>query len=262
MKKYLKNFLLIVSVISIGAIYSCKKQNNIPPSGTILLNGSVKESFKMGTSDNVRLSANVEGAESISWDFGDGRKSENKDITLSYPKSGTYTIKLSLKGADNETTIISKNVQVLDRLLKTIVINKVYWNITDPMFSEAGWPKTNVADVYVKIQELKGNDVYINGFATSAPVLYQTEMVRNVTNTYSNPISFNVPSNIVLDKVKLINRDYLISLIAKNTAGEYLLFSNRVSGGDQIIREESIDRNVFFVTTSFFSSVDLNCSFE
>jgi PKD repeat protein len=251
---------LILTILSLSI--ACKKEiDTAAPTAGFTFSHNTTDQMRLATSDTTTLISTVAGATSLSWDLGDGRKSSDKQLVLSYPKSGTYTVTLTAVASNGKTNSVLKTVTVLDRVLKNIVIGKVYWNTTDPYFAQAGWPLTNTADIYVKIQQLQGNDIYQGGFAPNAPVIYTSPVVTNVSSNTTSPITIAVSPKVVLEK-NLLDRKYLISLIARNATGEYVLFSNWYSGSNQIIKADNLAKNTFVINTAFFSSMDLNLDFE
>jgi PKD repeat protein len=255
-----RNIFIYLTILTLFS--ACKKDSNTAaPTVSFTFSHKTADLIQMATTDTTMLISSVSGATSANWDLGDGRQSTEKELVLSYPKSGTYTVSLSAKATNGKTITVSKKVMVLDRVLKNIIIDKVYWNTTDPSFSQAGWPLTNTADIYVKIQRLQGNDIHEGGFVPGAPVIYTSQVITNVSSSTTNPIIIKVSPKVVLEKT-LLPRTYLISLIAKNASGEYVLFSNQYSGSNQIIKAENFAKNNFIVSTSFYSSMDLICDFE
>ena len=254
-----KTLLTLATVLLLAA---CKKDNGPVLQAGFTFNGSPANELLLGTNDATELRATINTASTISWDLGDGRTSAKNNVELSYAKAGTYTVNFTAQSNTGQIVTVSKKVTVLDRVLKSIVIDKVYWNTTDAQFAQAGWPLTNTADIYVRIQQLQGNDTYNGGFAPNAPVIYESAVVKNVSSSSTTPITLTVPQKLVLDKLVLDNRMYLISLVAKNAAGEYMLVSNRYSGANQVVKKEDIAQNTSIVNVSLFSSMNLVFDFE
>jgi PKD repeat protein len=256
----------ILSVLALAAIFtSCKKENNPPKptAGFSFARNTSADAITIGASDTASVISNATNAASISWDLGDGRTVAEYTVVLSYPKAGTYTVTLNAKAADGTIATSTKKVTVQDRVLKNIVINEVYWNNTDAMYKDAGWPLTETADIYVKIQQLQGNEVYLpNGVVQNAPVIYTSPIIANVAKNTTAPLQINVSGKVVLNKTLLDNYKYVISLVAKNASGEYVLFNNHYSGSEQMTKADDITKNQFVVKTDFFSSMTLNAEFE
>lgn len=244
-------------------IAACKKEKtSISPSADFTFGSQTSDGYRLVANDTVTLNNSVKNAASISWDLGDGRKSTENKPVLSYPKAGVYTVTLTATSKDGQKVTASKKVTILNLVLKSIVINNVFWNNTDNQYADAGWPLTNSADIYVKIQKLQGNDVFLNGFVPNAPVIYSSPLQKDVAKVTNDPKTINVSSEVILDKAALVKGSYVISLIAKNTTGEYVLFSNLYGGSELLVKNDDLSKNTFRLTTSFFSSVDLNCDFE
>lgn len=262
-KSPMKRILFSLAIVAIFT--SCKKENNPPKptAGFSFARNTSAEAISLGSGDTAAVVSNATNAASISWDLGDGRTSADSKVLLSYPNAGTYTITLSAKAVDGTIVTSTKKVTVLDRVLKNIVINEVYWNNTDATYKDAGWPLTETADIYVKIQQLQGNEVYLpNGVVQNAPVIYTSPIIANVAKNTTTPLQINVSGKVVLDKTVLDNYKYVISLVAKNASGEYVLFNNHYSGSEQMTKADDITKNQFVVKTDFFSSMTLNAEFE
>lgn len=251
----------IILTLTVAILFvSCKKENNtVQPSANFTFSHNNTEAFRLATTDTTMLISSVSNASSISWDLGDGRKSTDNQLVLSYPKSGIYTVTLTAQASNGKTATVSKKVTVLDRVLKNIIINKVYWNNSDPMYAKAGWPLTDTADVYVKIQQFPNNTL---GPVSSLVTLYTSPMIKNVFKSSTNQYNISVSPKVIIDKMLLLNHAYVVSIIAKNANGEYELFSNLWSGSSEGVISDNLVQNLFTVRTSFITSVDLNSDFE
>lgn len=259
----MKNTFIILMV---AAMFAACKKNNAPapqPTASFTFSNNKTNEYSLAATDTTTLISSVTNASGVNWDLGDGRTSTDHKLVLSYPKAGVYTVTLTAISKDGKKVSASKKVTVLDMILKNIIINKVYWNNTDAEYNHAGWPLTNTADVYVKIQKLQGNDVFVGGQVPNAPVVYMSPVLKNVSKVVNVPVAINVSSKVIVDKSTLVNRSYLISLVAKDAAGnEFVLFSNWYSGSEQLVKLDSFSKNAFTLSTSFFSSLDLNFDFE
>lgn len=229
------------------------------------------EVLKMGTFDECLVKSTSEYATSVLWDFGDGRSSTDEEIILSYPKSGTYTLKLFARNDAGET-VSSKQVIVLDRVLKSIVIDAVQWNTENT----EGWPTTSLVDIYFQIQMFTDGTMNPTGIYPNCPVLFTSSTVENINNQHVppafNPIVIPATEKIIIDKTLVqwanaydhINKAYLFSLMAKDSDGNiFCLENNTQFGGNSFgIMQDDVDLNIFKIRFSFFSSVNLICEFE
>lgn len=250
----------IIALIFATLFASCKKENNsVQPSADFTFSHNNTTAFRLATTDTTMLISSVTNATSLSWDLGDGRKSTNNKLVLSYPKSGVYTVTLTAQASNGKTVTVSKTVTVLDRVLKNIVIDKVYWNNTDAQFKGAGWPPTDTADIYVKIQQFPGNT---RGLTSSLVTLYTSPLIKKVFKDSNSQYYISVPPKIILDKMLLLHTVYVISLVAKNSTGEYELFSNLWGGSSCGAVTDNLAQNLFTVRATFFTSVNLNFDFE
>lgn len=88
MNKILLGLTLIIIFLS-----ACKKDNSprITPIADFTINGDTSNSFTIGTFNQYSLINNSSNADSFMWDLGNGTTSEDKEIVLTYPKSGTQS---------------------------------------------------------------------------------------------------------------------------------------------------------------------------
>lgn len=259
---FMKRFLF--AIILAAAFTACKKEEKglISPVTNFHFSRSNADEIRIGTTDTAGLISLATNASSISWDLGDGRTLAEPKPVISYTKPGTYTIILTAKASNGAVSTATKKIIVLDRVLKNIVINNVFWNNTDARFAEAGWPLTDAADIYVKIQRLDANQFPSGIFSPNAPVVYQSSALTNIYKVTNTSLSINVTGKIVLDHVPLLDRRYIINLMAKNTAGEYVLVNNWFSGSYQSITVDDITKNTFVVNVGLLSAMALNFDFE
>ncbi len=268
----MKSILFILPVLLL-ILNSCNKNDVGPlPVSSFTLNDDTLSVLRIATSDEFRVKSKTENAVSIIWDFGDGRTSTDSSLILSYPESGTYTIQLTAKNADGQTSSSAKKVIVLDRVLKKIVITNIQWDSTDVDF---GWPGTNTVDVYFQIQMFTNTAMEPNGVYPNCPIVYTSSVVENVTNQYYQngtftPIEIPVTEKIIIDKnmvalatPDLLNKVYIFSLMAKDLNGKtYSLITNGrfVSGASFGMNTDGL--NSFTVQMLYFTSLKLVCDFE
>lgn len=247
--KYKLMFLTILMV----AIYSCSKEK-INPISSFTLNGDTISTLKVGTFDDFGVASNSINSVSVLWDFGDGRTSKEHEFILSYPKSGTYTLKLIARNNNGRFTESSKKIVVLDRVLNLIEIKSVSWDTTN---TTQGWPLTNSnVDIYFQIQMF--TDFFMDPIAIypNCPVLYTSSLVKNICNNTYRP---NNPIFITLDQKFILNKDlvrnpytdvtknaYLFSVMAKDSNGKiYCLTNSAFVGATFGFIEDDISKNLF-----------------
>jgi hypothetical protein len=238
------------------------------------LNGDTLSILKIGTSDEFKVTSKTANADSIVWDFGDGRTSKDSSVLLSYPKSGTYTISLTAKNRDGSTSTSDKKVIVLDRVLKKIVIDRVIWDSTDVAF---GWPPSNKVDIYFQIQMFTNSAMGNPGIYDQCPILFTSSIIKNVNNQYGKnvikaPIEIPIFEKVIIDKnlavwpsINKVNHAYLFSLMAKDLSGKtYSLINSGYlgSGGGFGISCDNIELNNYTVQILYYSSFKLVCEFE
>lgn len=261
---------LFFLAITLLIINGCKKDEPVPIS-SFSFRGDTITTLKMATSDTCTLINTSKNADSVFWDFGDGRTSIEKQIILSYPKSGSYSIKLTTTNNNGQKSFESKKVVILDRILKKVVIDFVQW---DPTNRSEGWPTSTIADIYFQIQMFTDNTMNPIGIFPNCPVLFTSPIVKDVTNHFTppaSPIEIPITEKIIIDKNMVqrayqgnINKAYLFSLMAKTADGKIycLVNSGFISGSSFGIYKEDFALNTFIVSLQFFSSFKLVCDFE
>ncbi|BAV05017.1 hypothetical protein FLA_1022 [Filimonas lacunae] len=206
-------------------------------------------------------------ADSSYWDLGNGVVTKEPKAILTYDTSGTYQVKLTVKSSDGHTASQIKTVKVLDRVLKKIVINKVYWDTIPnhiPNFN-AVWPTTPTADIFVQIQQYNNGDSIVpySGILYNSPILYKSPVVNNVSCNTNQTIEIPVANRVVIDKKLITSWSFTISLMATDKNGTtYSLLMNKASGVSYGIIKEDLANNEFKVNCNLFSALELDCDFE
>ena len=249
--------------------YSCSSDITEPIS-SFSFRGDTISVLKIGTYDECQVNSKSINSDSVLWDLGDGRLSKDTAFLLSYPKSGVYTLKLTAKNNNGQTSVSAKKVIVLDRVLKKIVINYVQWDSTN--MSEP-WPRGFKADIYFQMQMFTDDTMSPYGFYSKCPILYTSSTVKNVNNHYYPPIypaiEIPVSEKIIIDKNLVqfapgnVNKAYLFSILAKDSSGNnYRLVNNAFYGFGFGITKDDISSNTFIVNQGGYTSYDLICDFE
>lgn len=255
----------LLSLLVAVAMTSACTQEEVKPVADFTFGNEIASTFSMGTYDACSLVNRSVNAQSVTWDLGDGRTFTDPNVVLSYQKSGTYSVTLTVTGKDGQQTSISKSVIVKDRVLRSIDISKVYWRL-----DENGWPPTTKADVYLQIQEYSNAEMTERYLCDDCPVIYTSAVVRDVDHSTLTRFTIPVDEKVIIDKRLLgfahpenLNNAYLISLMAKDRDGNaYCLQSNRGGGTYFGILAEDFSKNVFIVQNGPFSDYKLVCEFE
>lgn len=255
-----------VSVVLLVACTMCKQQEPAPaPSAEFIFRGNDKQVLTLATYDTCTVVSTGQAAQTVHWDFGNGTQAGTRQVVLSYPVAGTYPVQLTATNEAGETRTETKTVRVLDRVLKRIIVNRVYWSPVPgsmPNFN-ATWPLTTTADVYAQIQERTAATTFpAGGLVPDAPVLFTSAVVPAVYCDTRTSFTIDVASRFVFDKQKFKSEQYILSLLARNPDGTYCLFSNMFGGSGAVITKENIARNEFSVTTSLLSGMTFECAFE
>ena len=257
-------FLIILMV----AICSCSKEE-IDPISSFTLNGDTISTLKVGTFDEFRVASKSINSDSVLWDLGDGRTLKEPELILSYPKSGTYTLKLIARNNNGRFTESSKKIIVLDRVLKRIKIQSVYWDITN---ATEGWPQTNSnVDIYFQIQQFTDNTMNPIGIFPKCPVLYTSPIEKNISNNTSrltNPIVIELNQKFILNKTlvqnpRLLDNAYLFSVMAKDSNNKtYCLTNSSFVGVGFGFLKDNVSDNIFTIVGGYGTSFSLEGTFE
>ncbi|RDV16816.1 PKD domain-containing protein [Pontibacter diazotrophicus] len=268
MRKYLY-FILCLSLLSFG----CDKKE-VLPTASFTYDGESNSTLKVGTNDERMLINHSQNGQSYLWDFGDGRTSEEKDVVLFYPKSGTYEVKLTVTSIDGVKSESRKQVVVLDRVLKKIIIEQIQWITHKQEGLSFRWPTTSQADVFFQIQQYTNAEMEPLGIYPSCPVIYTSPVIKDVNQLTYDPIEIPVEEKIIIGKIRNsnygyyaipenLNQVYLYSLMAKDKAGDTFSLYHNGGGGNAIrIEKEDIEQNIYIVDFSQLSRIRLVCEYE
>jgi hypothetical protein len=259
----MKNIALLL-LPALGMLTACTT-NEITPLAEFTFRNETVSTFAMGTYDTCSLFNTSRNAQSLRWDLGDGRSSTERNVILSYEKSGVYPVTLTITGRDGSISTTSKQVIVKDRVLRSINISTVQW-----IENENGWPNTDKATIWLQIQQYTDAALTDEYRCVDCPVIYASDVIENVHNNTLASIAIPVTEKIVIDKQMIrfaipenLNNAYLISLMAKDEDGnEYCLQSNRGGGTYFGILKEDFTANEFIVQNGPFSDYQLMCDFE
>lgn len=268
-KNIIMKYLIMFLTILMFAVFSCSK-DKMEPISSFSLKSDTISTLKVGTSDEFWVASKSINSDSVLWDFGDGRKSKDTTFLLSYPKSGTYTLKLIAKNNNGEISETSKKIIVLDRVLKRIDIYYTQWDSTN--YTEP-WPRTNAVDIYFQMQKYTDVSYNSDGFYSNCPILYTSSTIKNVSNKFTSLTGptyvINVSDKIIIDKNLVqfapgnINNAYLFSIMGKDSSGKtYRITNNAISGFSFGIIKDDISKNTFIAMQGGFTYYNLICDFE
>ncbi|MCB2406475.1 PKD domain-containing protein [Hymenobacter lucidus] len=257
---------LLLSMALLGSFTACQKDDAAPAAVPgFAFRATTADALTMATHDTCSLFNKSQHAQSVAWDFGNGVTSEAPRPVLSYDKPGTYTVKLTTTNREGLKTSVSKTVQVLDLVVKRIVLNRTYWSLTPIPNFNSTWPKTDEADVYVQIQHLTPDSRFLpGGIVENAPVVFKSAPLKNVFRDTRTPLVIEVPGKVVLDKRKfrLSTDRYVTSLMATNADGTYCLMGSWFSGSSDMARIDDFTTRQYVYNVSLLSYLDIECRYE
>jgi PKD repeat protein len=110
----------------------------------------------IGTYEQYQLINTSTNADSYSWNFGNDSTSVNETPIISHPKSGSYVITLTVQNTGGQKSTITKNVKVLDRVIKQVVITGLAELINYPLSQTS--QSFNNSNVWVELK-LSSNNI-------------------------------------------------------------------------------------------------------
>ncbi len=143
---YSMNRRLLVLLTLILLAYSCKKEEEESPPGITF---SFSSTYATVLPHTVTFTASSPGAESISWDFGDGSTGQGFGVQHTFAAYGNYLVKASV-AKSGLTAVYSRNVPVSFHrraVIKQLEVLQV------PAFKAAGvdWDPGNLPDLSFKL---------------------------------------------------------------------------------------------------------------
>jgi PKD repeat protein len=264
MRKALPLFFAVV------LLYAChKKDDALAPSpvASFSIDDDTTQAFRTAVYSTITLHNNSVSTRSYLWDFGNGTTSNDKDPSVWYTKSGTYTVTLTATGEDGSKAVSSKTIKVLGRVAKQIIVTSL--NLKSALGFTATHPSATKVNIWVEILQAAPNQEYpLSRFKIpEAPLVYKTAVATDV-DASKVPLVFNVTDKLIID-APAINKccgysglGYLFNVYAQDNTGIYLLVSNYGSGVG-IGFSGDVRKNIFQITTGFDgSNVSINCDYE
>lgn len=257
----MKNFLLLLIPI-LAILFRCTTED-LKPVADFTFRNEKASTFAIATYDTCSLFNRSQNVQLVSWNLGDGRISNDENVILSYEKSGTYEVTLTITGKGGQETTVSKTVIVKDRVLRSIEISSVYWKE-----NTNGWPPTSKADIYLQIQAFTDTAMTKEYLCLNCPVLYTSAVVHDVKSVTNTPITIPIAEKFIIDRNRVkfawpdnLNSAYLISIIAKDENGKLYCLENNTTGSFGIVRER-FEEDEFIVQGGYFAQYRLMCNFE
>lgn len=257
----------ILSALLAVTLFSCHKEAMvIIPTADFSFRGDTSSVLRMATYDTCTLFSNSVNADSSYWDMGNGVTTKGNKAIVTYDSSGTYHVTLTVKSSDGHIASQIKTIKVLDRVLKKIVLSRVYWDTipgSNLNFNE-GWPTTSTADLFVQIQHYRSGDSAVprSGLLPNSPILYKSPIASNVSSNSTQRIEIPITERVVIDKKMIADWSLVISLLAIDKNGtKYCIQTSQASGGSLIITED-FAASKYTLRYGLFSVFELVCDFE
>ena len=196
-----------IFIALIGSLASCQKEATTYPAPTasFTLNGDTASTISLGTYDSYSLINNSTNTDSCRWDFGNDSTYTANEVWLYYPKSGNYTLTLTVYNAGGQKSVMTKQISVYDRVIKQISISSLDMN-ANGYYQSFGYPAFGKVNAWVGIQQAIPGQTYsvLSDGTFDAPFVYKSPVQQNVDSTNA-PITIAVPGKLVLD-IPTLNR--------------------------------------------------------
>lgn len=226
-----KHLLILCCILA-----ACQKSVNpgpLPVAGFTTTAETSGGIITLGTIDQYLLADTSANAVSWHWDFGNDSTSDAQNPVMSYPKSGTYTLSLTVKNKAGVSNTTTRQVKVLDRYMKQLVITGFMQYSNNVGHSLAN------ASLYAVIRLAPDGVVYplpTNGNQTfNAPIVFQTPSIT--ADSTKLPFVFTIPrqllnyADLAFPSGGLVsggakNIGYGLELYARDATGTYLVSSS------------------------------------
>jgi PKD repeat protein len=216
---------------------ACKKNSSIPtppPTAAFVTTADTTGGIiTLGTYDQYALINTSTDAAASHWDFGNDSASDATNPGISYPRSGTYTLTLTVQNKEGEKRIITKQVKVLDRVMKQLLITglqPLFWPVNHSLDHASVWAVIRLGENGVKYPIPSTANTSFN-----APIVYQSPVITGI-DPAKLPYAIALPANMIVNFPALaINQrsdlgytgvGYGLELYAQDGTGTYLLSSS------------------------------------
>ncbi|QKZ12795.1 PKD domain-containing protein [Spirosoma sp. KUDC1026] len=242
---------LLWSSIILIVLVACQSNQIVPSSAfTYSLSDVELKNYLSGypVGFAIKFTNNSTDGTAYSWDFGDGTTSTDKDPTITYAKSGTYTIQLTTTSSTGSQRVTSQPITILDCVLKRVTIADFQWNGIGQVPT---WDNTKRADLTLELGQRSptGSPIVVSSF------LYRSEPVKGITNT-TVPFIIPVTQPVILNPAILFS--FIINLYGNDGGSNQLVYSSGASGIGYSAGFSTLTR--FYTISS--GPVTLECAYQ
>ncbi len=233
-KRLLIQNALILSCLVLAA---CSKKNSTPApppaAGFVTTADTTGGIITLATYDQYSLINTSTDADSSHWDFGNDSTSDTASPGISYRRSGTYTLTLTVQNKDGVKRSVSKQVKVLDRVMKQLQITAfqpLFWPVGHSLEHASLWAVIRLGENGVKYPIPSAANTSFN-----APIVYESPVITGIDST-KLPYSITLPANMIVNYPALAifqqaglgytGVGYGLEVYAQDGTGTYLLSSS------------------------------------
>jgi PKD repeat protein len=254
--KFMKTNLYMISLL-LGSLvlYSCQEKEVIPVADfDYTFADPTLAAYLSAYPTHVSLKINNKSTlgQSYLWDFGNGSTSTEAEPSFLYLQSGEYTITLRVTSASGEQKLLTKQIKIVDRVLKQVIVQSLEWNAIGEL---SDWPSNKSANAQIEVGQRMGNDSPV----LISELLYQSTVLEKVSSV-TTPLMLPVSGKHIITPADLSN--LVINLHGMDETGRYLSYSSGASG---IGISAYIDKNTqswIIRSGSGGTAIQLECSFE
>ena len=234
----MKTSCLALGLLALAACQKDPSPSSPAPTADFAFAGSSSDELTVATYDDVQLIDRSARASSYRYALGNDSVRTTAAPRFQYAKPGTYTITLTVQGADKQTATATRRVRVLERVAKQVVIQ----NLND----EANSPQHNLVNgTYWVVVRLGENNAQYPRPASGnpsfeAPILYQSPKVT--LTPASLPYAFVLPTPLIINYPAL--RSYTLPTV-RNSLGY-----TGVGYGLEIYEQDAAG-NIYLLTSSY-----------
>ena len=241
----MKSLIVTVFVIALSFV-SCKKDSDplLKPKADFSIGeyGGFNQSyadtaFIIGTHDALVLRNQSTNANAIIWNFGNGKTVTDNNPLLTYDSAGNYNVSLTAYNKNGTVSMTSKNIIVMERVLKSFSINNLEINKFAP--SQNGLPIFTKINLWLEVKfSHSTSDTYTSNGDILAAVVYKSPVFTNIDSSFHSSINFALGgTEKVIINSPVNNYDYtstgrgiIINLYGQDNSGTYLLSSSSWTG--------------------------------
>jgi|GEM_PF-4788208 len=191
----MKTSYLALGLLALAACQKDPSPSSPTPAADFSFAGSSADELTVATYDDVQLIDHSARASSYRYTLGNDSVRTTAAPRFYYTKPGTYTITLTVQGANKQTATATRRVRVLARVAKQVVIQNLNDEVNSPQHNLVNgtyWVVVRLGENNVQYpRPTSGNPSF------EAPILYQSPKVT--LTQASLPYTFTLPTPLIIN---------------------------------------------------------------